>query len=103
MGLYDSPYDHVIHTVLIATLCASLITSFQPPLGCRLTALNLVHVSPAHILHTGHMPKCHMKNQPSRTNFKPCLAPGARLLKAFIILWMSEATANAGGAYACVS
>ena len=30
MGIYDSPYDYVIH---IATPWASLIVSFQPPLG----------------------------------------------------------------------
>ena len=29
MGLYDSPYDYVIHKALIAT---SRITSFQSPL-----------------------------------------------------------------------
>ena len=33
MGLYGSLYDYVIHTVLLATSHASLITSCQPPLG----------------------------------------------------------------------
>ena len=44
MGHNGSPYDDVIHVALIACDCASLITSFQPPLS--LTSLHvLIQVS----------------------------------------------------------
>ena len=32
MDLYGSPHDYIIHAALFATLCVSLITSFQSPL-----------------------------------------------------------------------